>query len=117
MAHAVSTDRWQTMSYGFDLHGNFAQIAANGGRLYIVVHVEDAVVGPHRGYRREVYGGGSHHLERVTSSTASKTNLAAAESNYRIAPGCDGLLPPGVPTLTLGDESPVNFCKSREDGR
>jgi hypothetical protein len=32
---------------------------------------------PYRGYRREVYGGGSHHLERVTSSMASKTNPAA----------------------------------------
>jgi hypothetical protein len=32
---------------------------------------------PYRGCRREVYGGGSHHLERVTSSMASKTNPAA----------------------------------------
>jgi hypothetical protein len=61
---------------------------------------------PYRGYRREVYGGGSHHLERVTSSTASKTNPAAVVllSNLhgdRRAPS----------TLAAGDESPMNPAK------
>ena len=69
MAHAVSTDRWQTMSYGFELHGNFAQIAANRGRLYIVVDVEDAVVGTMYIYG---YRDSTRQWERVDRNNASR---------------------------------------------
>ena len=39
-----------------------------------------------------------------------RQNPAAAETNVngRIAPRCDGIRPPGVPTLTLGGETPMN---------
>jgi hypothetical protein len=66
--------------------------------------------------RRDV---GPHNLDGARLRLGVRQNPAAAKTNVddRIAPRCDGTGPPGVPTITLGDESPMNHHQGFPRGR